>query len=156
MTPLALAALATAAGAVVLTWTWVPAGGRALLRSTARKADLAPPVHAGGQVVRRLQERTAAATVGLVAGFWLAVAVVPPDPAPGDAFVTPVAFPLAMGAGFVGMAVAAAVYALVATRRTPVPDALLGVLLASRPARHFRRRLWPQEQDAAADVGARS
>ncbi len=32
---------------------------------------------------------------------------------------------------------------------------LLVVLLATRPARHFRRRLWPRDQDAAAGVGAR-
>lgn len=123
MTPLVIAALATVAGAVLLTWTWVQAGGRSLLRSAARKADLAPPVHDGGEVVRRLQERTSAATVGLVLGFWLAVAFVPPDPPLGEEFVPPVAFPLAIGAGFVGSAVAAAVYALLAARRAPVFDA---------------------------------
>lgn len=66
MTPLGPAVLATAVAAVVLAWTWVPTGGRALLRSTAREADLAAPVHDGTEVVRRLQARTSAAAVGLL------------------------------------------------------------------------------------------
>ena len=96
---------------------------RTLLRSTARKADLAPPVHDGATVVRRLRERTSAATVGLLLGFWLAAAVVPPDAPPGEEFVVGVAFPLTVGAGFVGMALAVAAYALVAARRGPASDA---------------------------------
>ncbi len=123
MTPLVLAVAATVVAAVVLAWTWVPAGGRSLLRGTARRADLALPVHHREQVVRRLQERTTAATAGLLLGFWVAVAVLPPDPAPGDDLAVPVAFPLPMGAGFVGMALAAAAYAVVTARRTPTSDA---------------------------------
>lgn len=125
MTPLVLAVAATVVAVPVLLWTWVPVGGRSLLRGTARRADLALPVHDRGAVVRRLQGRSTAATVGLLLGFWVAVAVVPPDPAParGEQFALPVAFPVAVGAGFVGMAFAAAAYAIVAARRSPGPDA---------------------------------
>ncbi|MGJ7439452.1 hypothetical protein [Aquipuribacter sp. MA13-6] len=123
MTPLVLAVAATAVAAVVLACTWTPLGGRLLLRGTARRADLAPPVHDRGQVVRRLQERTTAATSGLLLGLWVAAVVVPPDPAPGEELVVPDAIPLAMGAGFVGMALAAAAYALLAVRRAPDSDA---------------------------------